>query len=766
MTTNSLSPETVTDQSQPGDAGLSLTLWTKWLMEIQNQPAWRAKADRQMDYYDGNQLDSDILRKQQELGVPPAIENLIAPAIDSLTGFEAKTRTDWRITAETDGGDQVAEALNFKVNQAERKSGADKACTDAFKPQACIGIGWVEVARERDPFKFPYRCAAVHRNEIFWDMLDREPGLPKARYLVRRRWCDGEQVRLRFPDKADLITRSVSGWRGEHEPSMDGGTSTGMATSYGEERGWSIEEQEWRDVTMGRVCVYECWYRRWESVVVLTMPDGRVVEYDHDNVMHVIAVAQGMTPQRHVVARMYVTFWMGPHKLHEGRSPYRHNEFPYVQFLNKLEDRTGVPYGAIKAMVYLQDNVNSTQSKIRWGLASSRTIRTKGAYQGTDQQFRRMAARVDADIVLDDAHMAKPGARFEVERDFQLSEQQYKMLVDSRSGIARGGISPAFQGQTGTATSGVQEHTQIEQSTQAVASLMDNFKFARTKVGELLLSLIIEDLIGKRETVVVKGSAVRQDKTIDLNVPAIDEGTGIQYLTNDVERVRLKVAMNDVPSTPSFRGQQLAAMSEAFKSMPQEFQVVALPHLLQLMDVPDRDQLIKEIRDARDQNFSPAAIQAKIDQAVKQALQDSDHALRMREQDLKYNPDEMKARIDKLASESMKNVMTTFFASMQAAEVAAAIPEAARIADKLMIAAGYRTPSPAGQDPLIPVDGGGGPAINPVKDNRTGMEFTPGGAVQGDTSPLTPMAPAQPGSGAVGADSGITTSRTTDNQPA
>jgi hypothetical protein len=45
----------------------------------------------------------------------------------------------------------------------------------------------------------------------------------------------------------------------------------------------------------------------------------------------------------------------------------------------------------------------------------------------------------------------------------------------------------------------VQEHTQIEQSTQAVASLMDNFKFARTKVGELLLSLIIEDTIGKQE---------------------------------------------------------------------------------------------------------------------------------------------------------------------------------------------------------------------------------------------------------------------------
>lgn len=769
MAINSLSPDTLSEQTQPGKGGLSLTLWTKWLYEIQNQPAWRAKADRQMDYYDGNQLDSDILRKQNELGIPPAIENLIAPAIDALLGFEAKTRTDWRITAETEGGDEVAEALNFKVNQAERKSGADKACSDAFKPQACIGIGWVEVARESDPFKFKYRCTAVHRNEIFWDMLDREPGLPKARYLIRRRWTDADQVKLKFPASADLITRCASGWRGEWEPSLDGGTSTDLATSWHDERGWSIEEQEWRDVTMGRVCLYECWYRRWEPVVVLVTPDGRVVEYDPDNAMHVIAVAKGVKPQRHVVARMYVSFWMGPHKLYDGPTPYRHNEFPYVQFIGKLEDRTGTPYGAIKAMVYLQDNVNSTQSKIRWGLASTRTTRTKGAFPGTDQQFRRMVSRVDADIVLDDVHMAKTGAVFKVERDFQLSEQQYKMLVDSRSGIFRAsGITPAFEGQTGTATSGVQEHSQIEQSTQAVASLMDNFRFGRTKVGELLLSMVIEDTIGKQETVVVKGSAVREDKTVQLNVPAVDELTGIPYLTNDVERIRLKVAMNDVPSTPSFRGQQLAAMSEAFKSMPQEFQVVALPHLLQLMDVPDRDQLIREIRDAITQNYSPQAVQGKIDQAVKQALQDSDHALRMREQDLKYNPDKLKAEIDKIASESMKNVMATFFASMQAAEVAAAIPEAARIADKLMIAAGYRVPSPAGVDPGIPVDGAGGPAINPVKDGRTGMEFTPGaaqaasGAIPTNTDPMTPAQPASP---FVGADKGIETMRTTDNQP-
>ena len=48
---------------------------------------------------DGNQLDSELLRKQQALGIPPAIENVAGPAVKSVTGFEAKTRTDWRVTA-------------------------------------------------------------------------------------------------------------------------------------------------------------------------------------------------------------------------------------------------------------------------------------------------------------------------------------------------------------------------------------------------------------------------------------------------------------------------------------------------------------------------------------------------------------------------------------------------------------------------------------------------------------------------------------------
>lgn len=745
---HSLSPATMME-NQPAATGLSLAIYTRWLLEIQNQPPWRAKADKWMDYVDGNQLDSEVLRKQAAVGMPPAIEPLIGPAVDSVLGFEAKTRTDWRITADTDGGDEVAEALNHKVNQAERKSGADKACSDAFKPQYCVGIGWVEVSRESNPFKFPYRCTAIHRNEINWDMLDREPGLPKARFLIRRRWTDSEQAALKFPAKKDLIRTASGRWTDRYEFNTDGGNSTDLATAWQDERGWSIEEQEWRDADVGRVCLFEVWYRRWVNITALKLPDGRVVEYDERNAMHVIAVASGrVKPMPAVIAKMYCSYWMGPHKLHDGPTPYRHQEFPYVQFIGKIEDRTGVPYGAVKGMIYLQDNVNSATSKIRWGLSAVMTKRTKGAYAGTDEQFRQTISRVDADIVLNQEHMAKPGAQFEVTRDFQLNEQQYKMLQDSRMGIERQGVPASFSGQKGNATSGLQESTQIEQATQSLATLMDNFKFSRAKVGELLMSMIIEDMIGKPESVLIKGNQIREDKIIHLNVPKVDEDTQVQYLDNDVERVMLKVAMSDVPSTPSFRAQQLAAMSEAFKSMPPQYQEVALPHLLALMDVPDRDKLLEDIKNAK-QQLTPEIVEQKIADAVDQALTASDHALRREELALKYSPDKLQAEIKKIMADAVKIGVETTFSAMQAAGQIAVNPGIAPVGDVVMQQAGWRAPTPAGEDPNIPI-------VESVPALAAPPALPPG--VQPNTSPGQP---AVPGNGM----DGIETPRLTDNQP-
>lgn len=766
-------------EPQPdADEGLSLSEFTRYLQEVEEQPAWRSRADREMEYVDGNQLDSEILQKMQQIGMPPAVEPLIGPAIDSVLGYEAKTRTDWRVTADAEqGADESAAAMNYKLNQAERQSKADKACSDAFKPQLCVGLGWVEVSRETDPFKPPYRCKSVHRNEIWWDMLSVEPDLSDARYLLRRRWTDADLAKKKFPEQADLIEMAMGRYSDQFLGS-DGGTSTNLAKAWDDQRGWSIEEQNWRDISNRRVCLFECWYRRWVDIVVIRLLDGRVVEYDPANPVHTVAIAAGVgKPARHVVARMFVSYWVGPHKLYDGPTPYRHHHFPYVPFWGSREDRTGVPYGVVRGMIYLQDNVNSAVSKIRWGLSAVRTERTKGAVAMSDEKFRQQISRVDADIILDDAHMAKQGARFEVHRDFQLTEQQYRMLQDARLGIERcSRITAGFQGQRGTATSGLQENTQVEQSTQALADLMDNFRFARTQVGELLLSMIIEDMIGKPERVVIRGQAPIPDRVVMLNEPMVDEATGLEYRNNDVERIRMKVSLSDVPSTPGFRAQQLSAMSEAFKAMPQDVQVVVLPHLLSLMDVPHKDEIIKAIVEARS-TLTEDQVQERIDAAVRQALKDAQYDLRSRELDAKYGPERMAAELAKIAAQikvldadAGKKFMELMFAGMQAGEVVAAVPQVAPVADALITRAA--SGNVAGQATPAPTEPAAGIIVKPVGNPKTGMGFKPRGgagpapglpgAAPGDTSPNTPAQPASP---FVGREQGIETMRADSTGP-
>ncbi|HYD33801.1 MAG TPA: hypothetical protein VEA39_04460, partial [Methylophilaceae bacterium] len=293
-----------------------------------------------------------------------------------------------------------------------------------------------------------------------------------------------------------------------------------------------------------------------------------------------------------------------------------------------------IPYGLIRGMMYLQDEVNARISKMQWGLSAVRVVRTDGVVKGTDEQFRREVGRLDADIILDQKEMAKKGATFEVQNNFELNAEQAQRLADAREGIKRtGGIYNSFMGQDGQAKSGVAISGLVEQSNQTLADINDNFKYGRAEVGDLLVSLIIEDMIGQEQEVLIPGNGIKEDRSIALNQPTIHPD-GYRYLNNDVERTKLKVVLEDVPSTPTFRAQQLAAMSEAYKSMPPQYQILMLPYLLNLMDVPDKKDIIMAIREAEAKQ-TPEQIQQLIDEAVEAALLKANIDLKRRDLELK-----------------------------------------------------------------------------------------------------------------------------------
>lgn len=728
------------------DAPLSVTEWEEICREALNQQPWRAQSDKEADYANGNQLDSDLLRRQRAAGIPPAKENIIGPAIAAVCGYEKKTRTDWRVTPDGDPeGQDVADALNYKLNQAERHSKADRALSEAFRPAVTVGLGWVEVSRPSDPFEYPYRCRYVSRNEIWWDMKAREPDLKDARWLFRRRWVDKDQAAMLFPEHAELILRMQAGWASDlFNMELEGGQSTGLYAAADTERGWTLQEDSWYNTENRQVCISEVWYRRWVSVMVMKLRNGRVVEFDESNAAHIAAVQSGVAQlQRAVVARMRRSYWIGPHRLADGPTPYPFKGFPYVPVWCYREDTTGVPFGLVRDMLFPQDSLNSTIAKLRWGMGAVRTERTKGAVDMTDDQFRRAIARPDADIVLNAQHMSLPGARFEVHRDFQLNAQQFQLMQDSRAAIERvTPITPSLRGQQGTARSGLQEQTQLEQSTTTLADPMDSFKEARAQVGEMLLALIIEDTGREETTVVIEGDTINPPRTVVLNKPERDPVTGMLYLSNDIQRTRLKVAMEDVPSSPGFRAQQLNALSEAVKALPAHAQQVMLPFLVDLMDTPRKKQVVETLRNA-EQQADPEAIREQ----VKQELM---HDLKLRELEIKER--ESDAKIKKLLQEAVQTGVQAAFSAMQAGAQVAQMPMIAPVADAIMQSAGYQKPNPGGDDPNFPT--AQTQAAVQMKDpylqgqGRPGEDGLP--EVRENTSPAFPPVPQQPGTGMQG----------------
>lgn len=616
-----------------------------FLREIKHQPHWRREADRAADYYDGNQLSPETVEKLKDRGQPPLITNIIKPTIDTVLGLEAKSRSDWRVRPEDDEecDDDLAEALSVKLKHAEIESRADRAVSDAYAGQIKAGLGWVEVAREHDPFKCPYRVKYVHRREIFWDWRAEQPDLSDARYLIRRRWLELEHAIALMPQYATLFRMTTGGWAG-FDPLLE--QDSRLVQSWEIERDTRIAAVDWRDIQRMRICLYEIWYRKWVRGYTMQLPNGAVMEADFNNPRHNEAIVAGIAKIKQATfQKVRLAWYTGPHFLYDVPSPYKHNQFPYVPFFGHREDLTNVPYGLIRSMVSPQDEVNARKSKMLWSLNSRRVVADSDAVLDHNKAAAEVA-RPDAYIIMNANR--KPSSTFRVDPGGELASQQFQVMQEAKQEIAEAsGIHKSMQGQQSGATSGVAINGLIEQGMNTLAEINDNFRYARRLVGEMLFELVKQNMLqGPSKVTIGEGS---QKKVIQLNTPAIDPETGKPFMLNDVAKVKAKIVLDDIPSTPTYRQQTLQMLTEITKSLPPNLQGFIIDFVIEATDLPKRHQLADRLRAAvgiqdPEQQKAAADAQQKA-QAVAQSMAEKTFVL---------DAAERAARIRKLNAEAEK----------------------------------------------------------------------------------------------------------------
>jgi hypothetical protein len=558
--------------------------------EIMDQPQWRQLADKCHEYYDGNQTDSETLKALESIGMVPQIENLFAPTIDAITGLEAKTRKDWQVSAQNSGDfENVIDALGQKMFEAEQQTYADRANTDAFKGAVVGGIGWLHVGRNNDPFKYPYKYQFVHRDEMYWDMKFTLPDCSDMRWLLRSKWFDVDIVKNAFPDKKELIELAFGGWN-DLELYLDSDKlQEALQYSHEVQRTYPLDGYDWVNSGRKRIRVNEVWMRRWVTGLVIRLPNGAVEEFDENNGRHMQAAYSGYMVTKASYTKLRVSFWVGMHKLLDIDNPYKHGEMPYIPVFGNLEDKTRSPYGEGKSMIHMQDEINTRNTKMIWLLAAKRITMTTGITVDDVETVREEAGRPDAVHILNPEAL-RTGGMFKVETDFALNQQQYNRLADARQQMKMvAGVFAAFEGSSNN-QSGIALQQATEQSSQTLANLYDNHQFARSRAGNQLLSLIMED-IGDKETPVVIESDFEQPKTVVLNQKNKDGS-----MSNALNMTRMKVVLSDVPSTASFKQHTLQHLTQITQGLPPQYQAVMIKFMIKLTDVSPSDK--QEILDA------------------------------------------------------------------------------------------------------------------------------------------------------------------------
>lgn len=623
------------------------------LIDLRNEPPWRKEAQREADFYDGNQLDQATLQRMEELGVPPIVVNLIKPTVDTVIGLEAKTRTDPLVTSDNRASTEGAEALNQKLKEAVRMTRFNRALSDGFGSQVKCGIGWVEVGREADPFRYKYRVRTVHRNEIWADWRAREPDFSDGRFLVRRKFYDADELETFFPKHKHLIRQSMAErpmWEGPDE------VDETLARAWGIERTTSLLAEEWRDIERRRLALYEVWYKVFTHAWVLDLPDGRVVEVNRKERRHLEAIATGLLEPRKVrTHRVRVAYYLGPHQMEDEPTPYPHNRFPYVPLVGYREDRSGAFYGLIRAMKSPQEEVNARRSKMLYNLSTRRVI-ADGDAVDDHKQAAAEVARSDGYIILNKNRQNKQGA-FQVDTDAGLNEQQYRLMIEAKGNVQEAsGLFQEMMGRSaGSGQSGEAIKSLVEQGTQVLGEIMDNYTEARRSAAEMLMSLITEDL-AKLDQVPVEWEDEQGGlREVVLNQPLVDE-FGHRYRSNDVLRLRTKVVLDETPTSSSYRQQVLGRMMELTSSLPDQLQAAVIDLVVDASDLPNRKAYLERIRKATGVGGEqdPAAQQAAQQQ---QALEMKDKELALAEREAKLNETlektrEVAARVEKIAADT------------------------------------------------------------------------------------------------------------------
>jgi hypothetical protein len=649
--------------------------------ELDRQHENRAEMAQDEDFYDNIQWDAKDAATVEERGQKALVYNVISASVDWVLGTEKRSRSDHKILPRRKEDGKPAERKSQLLKYLSDVNRTPFHVSRAFADEVKVGIGWTEDYVDDEGEDEPIRTRYESWRRILWDSTSNELDLSDARYLFRDKWVDQDVALAIFPDRHGVLDRSALQALDIHTMGDDGDD----AGDYAElelDHSAHIVDRVGFGYHRPRVRLIEGWVRI--PVEVQKMKGGPFNReiYDKFSPGHREAVESGEAVLvKKMMMRMHVAIFTSIGMLWFSESPYRHNRFPFTPYWGKRRGRDNLPYGMIRGLKGMQEDINKRASKALWILSSNKVIMDEGAVDDIEE-FRKEIARPDAVIVK------IPGKDLKIDVDRELSQYQLEMMSRSIAMIQQSsGVTDELLGRETGAKSGIAIGRRQDQGSMATMHFFDNLRFASQISGENRLSLVEQFIDEPKAFRITNMRGAPEYIEVNNGLPE-----------NDIQRSKADFVITDADWKATQRQAQMDELMELVSKMPPAIGMVLLDLVVEQMDVSNRDELVKRIRAATGQR-DPDAEELTEEEVAAQTAAAEQAALQQKAFELELQVKEAdvgkkKAETKRIEAQTIEGKVNAQGKAMTVANDALTLaPAVAHTADMVMAEAGFKSNS-------------------------------------------------------------------------
>jgi hypothetical protein len=662
--------------------------------ELERQAVNRAEMVEDEDFYDNEQWTQADKATLRERGQEPLVYNVISTTVNWVLGTEKRSRTDFKVLPRRKAEGKPAERKTQILKYLSDVNRTPFHRSRAFEDTVKVGVGWLEDGVQDEDDGEPIYSRYESWRNMLWDSAATEYDLSDGRYMFRSKWLDYDVGASLFPKRRAHLReacREAGAFGTDWLLGDDAMDSLEDAIAEGTLENLAMNRDRFRAI--------ECWFRLPVQVQSLRGGDFRGEVFDADYAPHQRQLNEGLaTLINRTMMRMHVAIMTENALLYVGPSPYRHNRFPFTPIWCYRRGRDNMPYGMVRGMKDIQRDINKRATKALHILSTNKTIMEEGAVPDLDE-FAEEVARPDAIIVK------KQGKELVINAERELAPAHLDLMSRSIVMIQQqSGVTDENLGRRTNASSGIAIGRRQEQGAMATAGIFDNLRFAAQVQGEKQLSTVEQFMTEEKAFRITNMRGTPEYVTVNDGMPE-----------NDIIAAKADYVISEQDWRASVRQAQvdelLALLSQLAPVNPQ-VALVMLDLVVEGMDVPQRDELVRRIRSItgmRDPDAEePTPEEIARDQAQQAAQQRQDALTDATIADKQAGAQQKAAQAQKLALEAQK--AQTAIAEGNLAAVKAALetalqmmsaPVAVPVADELLHEAGYQSRSEQEEDARI-----------------------------------------------------------------